>query len=125
MRFELAICVILSLVPALIIEVIGIFMDGTQMGARLETIAFVLLLIGCGLTGVLVITEIFERATRPWVSGSAQYQRLKNVTYTQLKSNIEDAERIKQVFYLSAEQCNVTQNIYEKDFGLMLEDLKR
>lgn len=125
MRFELAICIVLSLVPAVIIEAIGIFMDGTVMGARLETIAFVLLLIGCGLTGVLVITEIFERATRPWASGSEQYQRLKRTTYTQLKSNIEDAERIKQVFYMSAEKCNVTHNIYEKDFGLMLEDLQR
>ena len=124
MRFELAICVILSLVPALIIEVIGIFMDGTQMGARLETIAFVLLLIGCGLTGVLVITEIFERVTRPWVSGSAQYQRLKKVTYTQLKSNFDDMERIKQAFYIDAEKCNVPRNISEKDFDLMVQRLK-
>lgn len=125
MKFELAICVILALVPALIIEAIGIFMDGTVMGARLGTIAFILLLIGCGLTGVLIITELFERVTRPWRSGSAQYQRLKDTTYTQLKSNLDDAERIKQAFYLSAEKCNVTHNIYEKDFYLMLEDLQR
>ena len=61
---------------------------------------------------------------RPIVSGSTRYQRLKWVTYTQLKSNRDDFNRIKQAFYLDAEKCGVTQNICEKDFGMMMERLK-
>ena len=61
---------------------------------------------------------------RPIVSGSTRYQRLKRVTYTQLKSNRDDFNRIKQAFYLDAEKCGVMQNICEKDFEMMMERLK-
>lgn len=61
---------------------------------------------------------------RPIVGGSMRYQKLKCATYTQLKANQDDATRIKQVFYLGAEKCGVTQNICEKDFGMMMERLK-
>ena len=75
-----------------------------------------------GITSTLLFNVWGTR--RPYRGGSPQYQKLKKVTYKQLK-NGGDVEKVKQVFYLNAEKCNVTQNIYEKDFGLMSEDLKR
>lgn len=75
-----------------------------------------------GITSTLLFNVWGTR--RPYRGGSPQYQKLKRATYRQLKSG-GDVEKVKQVFYLSAEECNVTQNIYEKDFGLMSEDLKR
>lgn len=75
-----------------------------------------------GITSTLLFNVWGTR--RPYRGGSPQYQKLKRATYRQLKSG-GDVEKVKQVFYLSAEECNVTKNIYEKDFGLMLEDLQR
>lgn len=122
---DLVIGAIITGVPMVIILLISTLLEGTDIGQKLETIGFILAL--CMLAFVVASWAVsfiiwFER---PWRSGTAQYQRLKNVTYTQLKSNLDDKERIKQVFYLNAEKCNVAHNIYEKDFGLMLEDLQR
>lgn len=75
-----------------------------------------------GITSTLLFNVWGSR--RPYRGGSPQYQKLKKVTYKQLKSG-GDAEKVKQAFYLNAEKCNVTHNTYEKDFGLMMEDLQR
>ena len=122
---DLVIGAIITGVPMVIILLISTLLGGTDIGQKLEAIGFILAL--CMLAFVVASWAVsfiiwFER---PWRSGTAQYQRLKNLTYTQLKSNLDDKERIKQVFYISAERCNVAHNTYEKDFGLMLEDLQR
>ena len=75
-----------------------------------------------GITSTLLFNVWGTR--RPYRGGSPQYQKLKRATYRQLKSG-GDVEKVKQVFYLSAEECNVTKNIYEKDFGLIVEALKQ
>ena len=75
-----------------------------------------------GITSTLLFNIWGSR--RPYRGGSPQYQKLKRATYRQLKSG-GDVEKVKQVFYLSAEECNVTKNIYEKDFGLIVEALKQ
>ena len=75
-----------------------------------------------GITSTLLFNIWGSR--RPYRGGSPQYQKLKKVTYKQLKSG-GDVEKVKQAFYLNAEKCNVTHNIYEKDFGLIVEALKQ
>ena len=75
-----------------------------------------------GITSTLLFNIWGSR--RPYRGGSPQYQKLKKVTYKQLKSG-GDVEKVKQAFYLNAEECNVTHNIYEKDFGLIVEALKQ
>lgn len=122
---DLVIGAIITGVPMVIILLISTLLEGTDIGKKLETIGFILALSMLAFVVASWAVSFIIWFERPWRSGSAKYQRLKNTTYVQLKSNVEDAERIKQVFYLSAEQCNVTHNIYEKDFGLMLEELRR
>lgn len=124
-KLDLVVGAFITGVPMVIILLISTLLEGTDIGQRLETIGFILALCMIAFVVASWTVSFISWLERPWRSGSAQYQRLKNVTYTQLKSNIEDAERIKQVFYMNAEKCNVTHNTYEKDFGLMLEDLKR
>lgn len=124
-KLDLVVGAFITGVPMVIILLISTLLEGTDIGQRLETIGFILALCMIAFVVASWTVSFISWLERPWRSGSAQYQRLKNVTYTQLKSNIEDAERIKQVFYMNAEKCNVTHNTYEKDFGLMMEDLKR
>ena len=75
-----------------------------------------------GITSTLLFNIWGSR--RPYRGGSPQYQKLKKVTYKQLKSG-GDVEKVKQAFYLNAEKCNVTHNTYDKDFGLIVEALKQ
>lgn len=77
-----------------------------------------------GLISVMVMSMVANYMPRKLRSGSPQYQKLKRTTFAQLKTNIDDAERIKQVFYLDAENCGVMKNIAEKDFQMMLEALE-
>lgn len=90
------------------------------IGGGSQTVSTVgLTLASTGLISAMAMMLYDRHVSRPWRSGSHQYQNLKHATFSQLKNNPDDELRIRQAFYIGAESCGVVQNIYCKDFELM------